>query len=575
MSRRLTGRRKLQQRRFWGRRVEPGQPLLVQVPRGHQLLVSRACPANGHAENACLLVSCRSAAQGIASSSSLHGLKAANCSFRIPAEGTSLPIRLVGGSGQSWQFETASQCSIDVLGYLARVPLRRATARKTMSTATTATTSPATKRTTTTAATTTRSPATKRTLLAAFPGSMPESRKPTPKMPIDDECFPVQLPAGWAGLSFRSLADSRLVVTEVPKSCFSSAAFGAKAGGQVSGVEPGDEIALINGEHPLKLVQRISTLGDPLNTCGLSALSHSPGSVGKLASPTCISCDCVRRVRDRGLDVGLMLWIRAVKSETPITLGMRRPSALKLEGESTSGPAASSSVSARGVSARAVGRAAVSKPPAQATPEAPAAPAAPAAATAPTTPAAPAAPAALAAAATTTTATAAPAAPAAPEAPARPYNPLRPAASAAAATPVSATAKAKAKMVLYLPQTKLPGGLSYEEPLVGSGGGSARLGQEAELRFTLSVGGKTPGKAFERGQVRVRLGQGEVVDGWVDGNVDMEEVLGSWGKAVVGMGLGGKRTVHVPAKLGFRDGGGDVAPANSELLFEVELKKLF
>jgi len=143
------------------------------------------------------------------------------------------------------------------------------------------------------------------------------------------------------------------------------------------------------------------------------------------------------------------------------------------------------------------------------------------------------------------------------------YNPLRPAAAAvvSSAVPVAIT-KVKAKASSEprpMAFSKLPSGLIVEELSTPSSavvaGGMATLKQECELRFTLLLAGKKP-KQVERGQVRCRLGESEIIDGWVDGNVDLEEVLASLGKGVVGMSAGSRRRIHVPARLGFKDGVG-------------------
>ncbi|CAJ1409263.1 unnamed protein product [Effrenium voratum] len=77
----------------------------------------------------------------------------------------------------------------------------------------------------------------------------------------EKEIRQVKLPVGWEGLSLKS-HDGRLLVSEVPKACFSSKSFessGAKpqelrtltrVERQVDGVFEGDEILTVNGEPP-------------------------------------------------------------------------------------------------------------------------------------------------------------------------------------------------------------------------------------------------------------------------------------------------------------------------------------
>jgi len=133
----------------------------------------------------------------------------------------------------------------------------------------------------------------------------------------------VRLPEGWQGLSFEARPSGRLIVTDVPKSCFSSQSFGSSgAQPQVAGVVKGDEIVTMNGQLPDEFGHAIATAGDPLNSCSKASPPHEVGSIGKFDSPPCPSCDFVR-VREKGLDVALTLWIRAVKRDVTIVFGIR------------------------------------------------------------------------------------------------------------------------------------------------------------------------------------------------------------------------------------------------------------
>lgn len=137
-------------------------------------------------------------------------------------------------------------------------------------------------------------------------------------------CHEVKLPVGWAGLAFKE-EDCRLVVTDVPKVCYSSFAFGCAAAAQVLGVSVGDEIKFINGIRPHEFADRISRAGDPLNQCHVATPPHAPGALGKWSPNPCVSCDFVRRRTQLGLDGALLLWIRAVKRELPIILKVGKP----------------------------------------------------------------------------------------------------------------------------------------------------------------------------------------------------------------------------------------------------------
>jgi len=133
----------------------------------------------------------------------------------------------------------------------------------------------------------------------------------------------VALPPGWEGLSIKLRGD-RCVVSEVPKACFSSGAFEKKgARPQVDGVVEGDEVVTLNGATPLQLMERITTAGDPLNACSSANPPHQVGSQTKFDIPPCVACDFVRRRRQLGFDVAMPMWLRAVKRDIKITLGVR------------------------------------------------------------------------------------------------------------------------------------------------------------------------------------------------------------------------------------------------------------
>ncbi len=70
--------------------------------------------------------------------------------------------------------------------------------------------------------------------------------------------------------------------------------------------------------------------------------------------------------------------------------------------------------------------------------------------------------------------------------------------------------------------------------------------------------GKVFDSSYERGSpFKCRIGVGEVIAGW-----DM---------GVIGMKPGGKRKLTIPAKLAYGDNEIGIIPANSTLIFEVEL----
>lgn len=105
--------------------------------------------------------------------------------------------------------------------------------------------------------------------------------------------------------------------------------------------------------------------------------------------------------------------------------------------------------------------------------------------------------------------------------------------------------------------------LRIEEMVVGTGE-SPNQGQTVVVHYT---GWLTDGKKFDssvdRGQpFEFQIGVGQVIKGWDEG--------------VVTMKVGGKRKLTIPPELayGSREVGNGLIPANSTLIFEVELLAL-
>ena len=109
----------------------------------------------------------------------------------------------------------------------------------------------------------------------------------------------------------------------------------------------------------------------------------------------------------------------------------------------------------------------------------------------------------------------------------------------------------------------LPSGLAYTDEVVGNGP-EAKPGQQVSVHYTgwLDEGGKK-GKKFDSSRDRGQpfgfpLGGGQVIRGWDEG--------------VAGMKVGGKRTLVIPAQLGYgARGAGGLIPPNATLIFDVEL----
>lgn len=108
-----------------------------------------------------------------------------------------------------------------------------------------------------------------------------------------------------------------------------------------------------------------------------------------------------------------------------------------------------------------------------------------------------------------------------------------------------------------------PSGLQITDTSVGTGA-TPQTGQTCVMHYTgwLYENGQK-GKKFDsshdRGQpFPFRIGVGQVIKGWDEG--------------VASMKVGGKRTLVIPAALGYgARGAGNVIPPNATLLFEVEL----
>lgn len=110
----------------------------------------------------------------------------------------------------------------------------------------------------------------------------------------------------------------------------------------------------------------------------------------------------------------------------------------------------------------------------------------------------------------------------------------------------------------------LSGGTRVEDVLVGKGQ-EAAPGRLVTVHYTgwLYQGGKRT-KKFDSSvgsePFTFLLGAGEVIKGWDDG--------------VVGMKVGGKRTLILPPAMGYGSEGDETIPANSWLIFDIQLLKV-
>ncbi|MBU3889711.1 FKBP-type peptidyl-prolyl cis-trans isomerase [Methylosinus sporium] len=109
-------------------------------------------------------------------------------------------------------------------------------------------------------------------------------------------------------------------------------------------------------------------------------------------------------------------------------------------------------------------------------------------------------------------------------------------------------------------------GLKITDTKVGTGSG-AEPGQMLKMHYTGWVSqngakGKKFDSSLDRGQpFEFRLSAGQVIPGW--------------DKGILGMKVGGKRTLVIPPEMGYgARGAGGVIPPNATLIFDVELLEI-
>ena len=106
---------------------------------------------------------------------------------------------------------------------------------------------------------------------------------------------------------------------------------------------------------------------------------------------------------------------------------------------------------------------------------------------------------------------------------------------------------------------KTASGLEYTDTVVGTGE-SPQKGKRVSVHYTGRLAdGKKFDSSVDRGEpFQFVIGVGQVIKGWDEG--------------VMGMKVGGKRTLTIPANLGYGErGAGGAIPPNSTLVFDVEL----
>ena len=130
----------------------------------------------------------------------------------------------------------------------------------------------------------------------------------------------------------------------------------------------------------------------------------------------------------------------------------------------------------------------------------------------------------------------------------------------ASLTVISGSALAAGKLM------KMPSGIQYIDTVVGTGK-SPKRGQICVMHYT--------GWLYENGQ------KGKKFDSSVDRGKPFEfpigtgRVIAGWDLGVATMKVGGKRTLIIPAGLGYgARGAGGVIPPNATLMFDVQLLRL-
>jgi FKBP-type peptidyl-prolyl cis-trans isomerase len=107
-----------------------------------------------------------------------------------------------------------------------------------------------------------------------------------------------------------------------------------------------------------------------------------------------------------------------------------------------------------------------------------------------------------------------------------------------------------------------PAGLKVVDKVVGTGA-AAKTGDHVTVNYTgwLTDGTKFDSSVDRNQPYEFDLGAGSVIKGWDEG--------------VVGMKVGGKRTLTISPDLGYgAQGAGGVIPPNATLVFEIELLKV-
>jgi len=109
-----------------------------------------------------------------------------------------------------------------------------------------------------------------------------------------------------------------------------------------------------------------------------------------------------------------------------------------------------------------------------------------------------------------------------------------------------------------------PSGFQYQDLEIGVGP-RPLLGQNVQVAY---VGKFLDGHKFDGGTIPFTIGETGIIKGWNWG------VGGNSKEGIDAMRVGGKRKIVVPPQLGYGDKPHSTIPANSTLVFELELLRI-
>jgi FKBP-type peptidyl-prolyl cis-trans isomerase len=104
--------------------------------------------------------------------------------------------------------------------------------------------------------------------------------------------------------------------------------------------------------------------------------------------------------------------------------------------------------------------------------------------------------------------------------------------------------------------TETASGLFYRDDVEGTGEAAA-MGDDVTVSYT---GWLAKANEFDSGQLQITLGEPGMIDGFTEG--------------VIGMKLGGTRTIVMPSSLGYGSGGRGKIPGDAVLVFDLVLTSL-